>query len=321
MKIMIVNDIHLSDRPPSSCTDSYLDDLFDLLAQTAALAAEHAVDAVVWAGDVFHHKAPSRTSHRTVLRAIEAIRAYPCPVYIVAGNHDVRYDRLSSIDESQPLGVLYQAGAINLRGWADQCPGGGALPLYGVPWLQDWETLPDELAAFTGRMPVEHRDQCLVVTHCSIFPPGQEPIYEHVLPATWAELLGGVGNVAYGHIHESHGVYVVGGTTFANFGALSRGSLHEYNLTREVSVTLWDQRAGFSQLPLSYRPAAEVYRLIEAAQARTASQEFTEFLTRIGTTTVDVTSVESVIYEMRTRDDLEPALIELVEELLVAAAT
>jgi len=67
---LLLGDLHLTDKAPSSCTDSYCDDLFDLLGQVNALVREHEAIAVVIAGDVFHNKAPSRTSHRVVRRFI-----------------------------------------------------------------------------------------------------------------------------------------------------------------------------------------------------------------------------------------------------------
>lgn len=71
---MVVRDIHLSDRAPSSCTDSYQDDLFDLLGHTVVLS--EGCDAVAWASDIFHSKSPSRTSHRTVMRASTTFRPF-----------------------------------------------------------------------------------------------------------------------------------------------------------------------------------------------------------------------------------------------------
>ena len=82
---LLYGDPHLCDRAPSSCQDSYTDDLFDLLEQINQVAVRRKVTAVVCAGDFFHLKAPSRTSHRLVQRAIRTLQSCPVPYYIVPG--------------------------------------------------------------------------------------------------------------------------------------------------------------------------------------------------------------------------------------------
>lgn len=303
-KILVMGDIHLSDRPPSSCTDTYLDDLFDLLAQTVQKAYDQKADAVVWAGDVFHLKQPSRTTHRTVQRAIEIVQAYPVPLYIVPGNHDVVMDRMASL-EGQPLGVLFKAGAKLLQGWADD------LPLYGVPWLQFWddETVSEALREFS-----EQESPGLVVTHAPLYPPGFELPYENYPTSKWAEAMDGKGFCYYGHVHEAHGIYDVGGVTFCNHGALSRGSLHEHNLKREISVTLWTAK-GFERIPLDYKPAEEVFRLVEAEESKEAQVKLDDFLASVGQAKIEITSVEAVLDYIRQLG-LGDALVSTVEELL-----
>jgi DNA repair exonuclease SbcCD nuclease subunit len=68
VRIICVGDIHLADRPLGYNTDTYADDILDMLAYVAKLEKALKADAVVWAGDIFHHKQPSRTSHATVLK-------------------------------------------------------------------------------------------------------------------------------------------------------------------------------------------------------------------------------------------------------------
>ena len=86
-KYLLVGDLHLSDKAPSSCTDSYSDDLFELLEQIRRIAFRYKAIAVVIAGDVFHNKAPSRTAHRVVRRFIAWCRSFSIPVFISLGAH------------------------------------------------------------------------------------------------------------------------------------------------------------------------------------------------------------------------------------------
>lgn len=312
MRALLVGDIHLSDRPPSSCTDTYLDDLLDLLEQTVVLASS--CDVVVWAGDVFHHKAPSRTSHRTVQRVIRLIENYPVPVYICPGNHDMSNDRFESLRETQPLGVLLEAGARLLNGWDDE------FPLYGVPWLQDFtdEAVADALAEWREEPVPEdgfgaHR---LVVAHAPLFPPGEESPWESYPTEAWAHAMGGEGNCYYGHVHEHHGTYHVAGVQFCNAGAITRGSLHENELTRAIKVTVWDSEAGdFTEYTLDYKPASEVFRLVEAGEVKDTKGRLDAFLDSVGSASLEVVSTESVLTHVRGLD-VEPAVYETIRELL-----
>jgi DNA repair exonuclease SbcCD nuclease subunit len=330
---LLTSDLHLADRAPSSCQDGYADDLFDLLHQTVKVARKRKVKAVVWAGDIFHVKAPSRTSHGLVNRAIDLIHTYPCPVFIVPGNHDIRHDRLESLD-SQPLGTLFRRGARRLEGWADDETGALEFPLYGVPWLSaygdygaydgDEPHSPDEMqlaeAMRDYRDPTdgEFERPVLVVAHAPLYPLGKESPYEYFPADRWAEEMGGAGSVFYGHVHPCHGVYEAGGVTFCNHGALSRGSLHESELTRQVGCTLWDSETGeFEFVPLDAKPASEVFRLTERQQVTDMQGRLDDFLSSVGSTSLEAVSVESVIEHIRTLKlgrDAEDLAAELLTE-------
>jgi predicted phosphodiesterase len=315
---LIVNDIHATRRPPSSCTDSYWPDLLDLLHQTAEVARARQVQAVVWAGDVFHHKAPSRTDHGLVQDLIGVMRAYPCPLLIVPGNHDIQNDRLDSIGATQPLGVLYLAGAVRLEGRSAQFP-----HLYGVPWQQQWseQGVREALRGYREDEYAQHGG--LVVTHAPIYPPGSEPRYpgaEYAPADWWSGSVEVPGSIVYGHIHEPHGVWRYGvgeGVTFCNYGALSRGSLDEYNLERQVGVALWHYRTGFEFVPLNAKPASQVFRLRRHEEAVTAQRSLAGFLAGVDSAVLGVLSVETVVAHIRSLPKVDPAVADLAEELLM----
>ena len=329
---LLFGDPHVCDKAPSSCTGTYTDDIFDLLNQTVKVARARRVAAVICAGDFFHIKTPSRTSHELVNRAIDLVHAYPCPVFIVPGNHDIRHDRLDSID-SQPLGTLFRRGAWRLQGWGGY-DADNLYPVYGVPWLQgygdygayegDDPLSPIEVklaAALRGYREDKHwAGRGLVVAHAPLYPPGRENAYEYFPAERWAEAMGGAGYVFFGHVHEPHGVFEAGGVTFCNNGALSRGSLHEYNMTREVGCTLWDSETGeFEFVPLDAKPAHEVFRLAEREQVTDMAGRLDSFLASVGGTTLEAVSVEAVIEHIRTLG-IGRAAEELAAELLTEAS-
>lgn len=296
-KILLVGDIHARDKAPSGATEPYLDDLLDLLWQTVELASD--CSAVVWAGDVFHEKEPRKTSHATVMRVMEVARAYTVPLYIVAGNHDISNDRLESIYDKQPLGVLFQSGsAEDLDGWAEN------LPLYGIPWQTSWDT--PEVEAYLDewtRVMHESPGPYLLVTHASIYPPGEEPPFDVLNVQQLADAVGPA-SVYYGHIHEDHGVYTVGSTTFANMGALSRGSRHEYNVQRDIKVCTWED-GTFEETVLDYKPAEEVLLMESHIASKEAKMDLDSFLSSIGTSSLEISSTSAVVEHIRSRKDVE----------------
>lgn len=313
MKILIVGDIHYNDRPPSARTDSYPQDILDKLTFTVEAAHEQEVDAVVWVGDVFHSKAPSKTSHWAVQRIAEIGLAYEKPWLIVPGNHDITHDRLDSLPK-QPLGTLYKLGATKLVGQMVD------LPLFGVPYLHDWGLLRQLLERrSTGPLGTPGS---LVVAHAPIMPPGVTVPYEFIDARDWTEIQGG-GYCYYGHIHDNHGTYEAHShgselmsVTFCNHGALSRGSLHETDLARKPALTTWDSETGlFLRTEVPHKPPEEAYTLEEVHRKEEKKLSLEEFLGSVEATELDQLSVEAAIEQIRSMN-LDPTIRELAVELL-----
>jgi hypothetical protein len=322
-RALLVGDIHLSDRPPASCTDEYLEDLFTILEHSVEKAEELQVSTVIWAGDVFHHKQPSRTSHKTVQRAIEIVQAYR-HLLIVPGNHDMLADRFDSIYETQPLGILLQSGAELLRGWHDE------YPVYGVPWLQQWtdgfvgQALNDFRSGGPSR-PGDANKAGLVVAHAPLYPPGLENPFEYYSAESWADRMGNAGYCYYGHVHDAHGEYEAKGVQFCNQGAITRGSLQESDLKRVIRLTTWDYptrgdgfpEGGFQAVDVPHKPADQVFRLMERREIQDTQARLDDFLSSIDQTSLEITSISAVMDHIRTLGlgvDIEKAIENLLTE-------
>ena len=322
-KYLIINDVHLTNdnSHPSSCTPSYTADLFDLLYQASQIAIDYACKGIIQLGDFFHIKTPGRNSHTLVQQAIRWAK-YDLPVFIVPGNHDLLNDRLDSLDEGQPLGVMYASGAA---GRADGYFGSdsGIQGIYGVPWQQFWDaeqSVADQAVKQALKAFKPSDTPQLIVTHAPFFPPGSNPAYEHYSVEKFAKYVNPDGKanvqVIYGHIHDWHGEYVVNGVRFANYGALSRGSLTESNLSRPVGVTIWDSITGtFEFVELNSRPASEVFRVKEIAEVKNTQLKLDDFLKSVGQSTIEVTTTESVLTKVRSMG-LGKEIERVIEELL-----
>jgi len=326
-KIICVGDLHLSDKAPVSATESYTDDILVMLRWIADYAASEGADAVVLAGDVFHHKAPGRNSHELILRMIAVIRYYASKgvrLLCVTGNHDVMNGVMDSVRERQPLGVLYEAGLEELVGWDK-----GGLPLFGVPWRESWTEEGDPMVALAEIDDSEEHarlfteGQALVVTHAPIYPPyeAQKQMFELVQlegEGGLSEAMDNTGYLYYGHIHEDHGIFEIEGVTYANMGALSRGSLHEYNINRQIKIAVWTEE-GFTEVVVPHKPASEAFRLAEVLAEKGAKLSLESFLAEVGSRVLDVSSTGSVIDHIRGREDVTPGVkkkaIEILEDV------
>lgn len=312
-KILCVGDIHVMDKPPVNCTETYTEDIIDLLYQIADLERSLDVDAVVWAGDIFDHKQPIRNSHNLVIKMIEVVKAYR-NLWILAGNHDLMNNRLETLDTHQPLGVLYAAGAQKLDGWHKD------LPLFGIPWQQDWETDTETVCEPWTQAQNQDLEKSLLVTHVSMFPPklAEGVPYEHIPAERFAGAMGGKGSMYYGHIHDYHGQFTVDGVEFSNVGAISRGSLTESHLNRKVLVALWDSEAEgskFTEIELDYKPASAVFRVQHAEEKKAVNTDLAEFVKAIGSQTLDISSTASIISHIQSMDAEKPVKKKAIEFL------
>jgi len=290
-----------------------------MLKWIADYAAAEEADAVVWSGDVFNHKAPGRNSHELVLKMIAVVKYFEdkqVRLLCVTGNHDVMNGVMGSVRERQPLGVLYEAGLEELVGWDK-----GGLPLFGVPWRESWTEPGDPALALKDWDDSEGRS--LVVTHAPIYPPyeAQKQMFELVQlegEGGLSEAMDNTGFVYYGHIHEDHGIFEVEGVTYANMGALSRGSLHEYNINRQIKVAVWTEE-GFTEVVVPHKPASEAFRLAEVLAEKGQKLSLESFLAEVGSRVLDVSSTGSVIDHIRGRKDVPAAVkkkaIEILEDV------
>ena len=193
--------------------------------------------------------------------------------------------------------------------------------MFGIPYLADWNTLRDWLDIWNvtlGNLRTLYGDVVpLAATHAPLFPPGQEPIYDYIDPSDWARMQG-CGSVSYGHIHDPHGVYTVGGVQFANFGAISRGSLHAETLKRKPQAAIYDFATGeYEAVPIPHKPASEVFRLAEHTEKVAKEAHLASFLSGLGEASLEVTTIEKVLDDLSHMglDEKTSAVArELVEE-------
>lgn len=326
---VILGDIHLADKAPSSRRDTYTAEILRKLEYVCdytngwhdVTTPDYQHTPLILSGDVFHIKTPWRTSYRLIQQVHEILSTVRGGVLIVPGNHDLNGDRLDSLSE-QPLGALCRMGNVELFiGQHELVP-----DFLGVPYLTefdggDWEAA---LTAWSKTLPPTEPGWVpeLIVTHAPIFPKGDEPgVYAHIPAEQWATFWPGHPATYYGHIHERHGIYSAFGRWFANAGALSRGSLHESSIKRWPSFTTWDgSKFEIIALPESrVRPAEEVFLFAEQKKDKAAQSSAQEFTDALGKVELSNLTIEEVLAHIKAGMPA-PNVMAVIESALEEAS-
>lgn len=292
--------MHASEHSPESWKGDYPAEIWSSLDQVGELAREFHAIAVLDGGDFFHVKAPTQNSHRLVAKVALLHQVYPCPVYCIEGNHDIKHNNLETLSD-QPLGVLYNAGVFHhLR---DQTFHDGDLKVrvVGVPY-SPFRTLAD-LQSIRKR-----GDEVLIAIVHALAGQDPPPTVEEFFgePVFRYEQLivdGGPDVFCFGHWHQDQGVVQIADRWFVNQGALSRGALSRENLTRTPKVSLIEvtpEGITVSTRELSVAPAADVFNLERKERQDRESKCIEQYVERIqqGLKVDDMASVDEAIAKL-----------------------
>ncbi len=113
-----------------------LDDQTRVLAHVASLVAEHGVDVVLLAGDVYDRAVPNARAVEVCTRALEQIRDAGAVIVATSGNHD-------SAPRLGAAASFAAAGGLHLRTRSAEldipvllADSHGAVAIYGLPFLE-----------------------------------------------------------------------------------------------------------------------------------------------------------------------------------------
>lgn len=310
-------DVHASEHSPESWKADYPSEIWSSLQQIGQIAREVKARAVLDGGDFFHVKAPTQNSHRLVAKVALLHQLYPCPVYCIEGNHDVKHNNLETLPD-QPLGVLYNSGVF--RHLRDETFVDGPLKVrvVGVPY-SPFRTLA-ELQAIRKR-----DDEVLIaIVHALAGenPPSSveeffgEPVFRY------EQLVGhrGPDVFCFGHWHQDQGVVRVGDVWFANQGAVSRGSLSRENIGRVPQIALievTEHRIQVTTRPLQVAPSAEVFHLERKARQDRESRSIAQYVERMQQSLKvdDRASVDEAISQLDFAREIHDLALEYLQQV------
>lgn len=306
--IITTNDIHISDNGPRSRVDDFKKTMLDKIDQMGMACRKLNADAAIIAGDLYNLKNPVKNSHNLNRELIEVFKKFPCPIYMIEGNHDLSADQLESISD-QPLGVLFaDRTLIQLRDEVIEKEG-VKISLVGVPFSEERDlstlTLPDkgDSVAQICALHLYAGLKSTMLFKNKIY--GYDEIGE--LPSDIFVI---------GHYHIDQGIYKRDKKYFINIGSMSRGAISEDDIDHHpqigfIKITVEDNIPSYIIRPIRLRikAASEVFDLVKKEQELQEKEEIKLFVEKLASETVVNASDKS-----KTIDDIIDSM-DMVEAI------
>lgn len=319
MKYLFVTDSHLTDRQPSSRTDDFAQAILAKFRDVGDLAKEHRVTAVLHGGDMFH----SPAVHRGLVGDLaEILRSYPCPVYVVPGNHDLFGQNPSTLPQTM-LGLLSRTGVIRILD-RDHPIQESHHVIEGQPYYHGIDKHNKTADYGMQHQDVQHK---LLIAHGFLL---DKPFLEEIPHTLCEEVPREADMILVGHYHPGFSVHTRDdGLTIINPGSMARVDASLYSMEQPIQAVLLDidgrkKSIDYSFLPLpSARPASEVLSrtsLVEAKEHKRSLQSFHESLDALKT---NGTSFQQVLDSLLSaqNDAVRENVVQVLKNQEAAAET
>jgi exonuclease SbcD len=257
---------------------SLLEDQRHVLAQINSLCAEHAVDALIIAGDVYDRSVPPADAVTLLSDFLQSILQQGIQVLIIAGNHDGP-ERLGFASDALAQQGLHIAGPVQSEIPAITLNGqdGSSVDFFLLPYAdpqsvrhvfdRECKTHDDAIAMLTETALAQRSERpCVAISHCFI-DGGEESDSERPLS------IGGADRVSPKHfmpfdytaLGHLHGHQFKGKETIRYSGSLLKYSFSE--VKQKKAVTLVDINAdGIAHEQLLLQPLRDL-RVLEGSLA------------------------------------------------------
>jgi len=227
LRILYLTDTHIRAYSPISRRDNFQETIFAKLAEVVQLASKYAVDLVLHGGDLFDIP---QVSHRLTGRTAELFRSFPCPVWVVPGNHDL-FGSLSTMEYTS-LGVLARAGVVRLLTEDTEFAADGiSLRIRPIPASREIPAL-----AYVFSEPALPGQYRLIVAHDNLV---LNPVHPDIPHKVISPEISNADLVLAGHWHPGWpDVVDSGNTSYVNPGSLARVDAGKFSRDRQIRVVL-----------------------------------------------------------------------------------
>ena len=320
IRLVTICDPHLSAHNPAAWRAPYEETMALALVgiQEQLAAMEARVDAVLIAGDFFHLKAASRNPLGFVTRVARRLKAFDCPVYGIAGNHDLRTGSIANGGlEGQPLEALAEMGAVHLldenRRWVPDLDAGGN---FGC-WVEGASF--DHGTADTFRDMVRPDGHTVIrLGHFGFSPKGSGDLFGEKVYGP--EELGDTFDVAViGHHHWDQGVREIDGRWYVAHGSMGWTSAHKADKDRAPQIGVIEahplgNKVYAMAFPLRYPPFEDLIDVEKRDMIAEETEQLEAFTTQLGERLLEAQAPEAVLEDLELEEDVRARAKTYLEE-------
>jgi predicted phosphodiesterase len=317
-RLVTSSDEHLADLSPGYRKDDYRAAILSKLEWQGEFAQRFNANIFLRGGDFFHTKAANKTTMRTMAMAARVQRHFPCPTYVVAGNHDMSNNDPASLP-GQPLGVLLESHVFQLLRDETFESGSMKIRVVGVEYTTDLDV--DGLHDIV-RKKDENYTIALVHALAAMAPTEKiQNLFNNERVFDYRDLVfDGCPDVyVFGHYHKDQGITDHLGVKFVNLGAISRGALTFENLERKpkiASIKINPQGVSIEEHVVPHVDAAHVFDLERKEKLESLRHHMDEFISQLRTNDALVSddTIEARKKELsRFPQDVQNLALEVLE--------
>jgi DNA repair exonuclease SbcCD nuclease subunit len=276
------SDEHLADSAGFR-NDDYRSAILDKLEWQGELARKTGADGVIRAGDFFHVKPANKTTMSTLGMAANIHRCYPCPTYVIAGNHDLSHNDPDTVYK-QPLGVMIHSEVFSHIRSEVFISGTLKVRVIGVDYTTDLDY--DGLRSMVARRPDDMYTIAVVHALAAHSPAEKIQSFFNEKIFDYRDLVynGCPDAYVFGHYHKDQGIVDHCGTKFVNLGAVARGSLTFEEIERKPKVAIiscTSQGISIEECEIPCRDASVIFNLDLKKQLEKERQCLDEFISKL----------------------------------------
>lgn len=316
MKFLFLTDTHIRTNSMRSRMDSIADTLETKLKEVNFLAKKYAVDAVLHGGDLFDR--PDVTV-MTVSRFAKILSELSCPLYAVAGNHDMYAHNPKTLPRTM-LGLLDALGVLQLIPEEGIVLHGDCqVQLSAAPFRYDIDR--GEREAYYVKRQNESVDYHILMVHGMLLKKPFIADISHTVIADLDELDADV--VLAGHYHNGFETTFEKNTWFINPGSLLRTSNSTMDMERTPQVVILTLEKGkeinIERVPLVSAQKGDLVLSREVAKDNELRRENLERFKQLIREQVELERYDilNVLQELSKKEQVEQ---DVVDEALARLA-